>query len=30
MARRSEDSFSELEAWSEPFLEALGHPALRH
>jgi SRSO17 transposase len=30
MARRGEDWLSELEAWSEPFLEALGHPARRH
>jgi SRSO17 transposase len=30
MARRGGGWLDELEAWSEPFLEALGHPARRH
>jgi SRSO17 transposase len=30
MGRRGEEWLGELEAWSEPFLEALGHPARRH
>ncbi len=30
MARRGGGWPDELEAWSEPFLEALGHPARRH
>src|SRR5919206_4950059 len=29
-ARVGEDWLGELEAWSEPFLDALGHPARRH
>jgi SRSO17 transposase len=30
VARQGKEWLSELEAWSEPFLEALGHPARRH
>jgi SRSO17 transposase len=30
MARSGQGWLDELEAWSEPFLEALGHPARRH
>src|SRR3712207_143527 len=30
MARKGEGWLDELEAWSEPFLDALGHPARRH
>ena len=30
MARRDEGWLDQLEGWSEPFLDALGHPARRH